>query len=99
MMPKTKPKVSKVIVKKNKATDKYIKFFIGVPFKMYGLNNNTGVGYSQQDNNFKRLAKKITSIEPGEAIKKASKIASAMSGIKNGKTGGERITNAILPFL
>lgn len=66
---------------------------------MYGLNNNTGIGYSQQDNNFKRLARKITSIEPGEVIKKASKIASAISSIKNGKTGGERLTGVISPFL
>lgn len=35
---------------------------------MYGLNNNTGIKYSQQDNNFERLGRKITSAKAGERI-------------------------------
>ena len=35
---------------------------------MYGLNNNTGIKYSQQDNNFERLGSKITSAKAGTRI-------------------------------
>ncbi len=66
---------------------------------MYGLNNNTGMTYSQQNNNFKKLYKKITNTEMGETIKKANKIVNTLSGIKNGETGGERLKNAISSFL
>lgn len=35
---------------------------------MYGLNNNTGTTYSQQDNNFDRLGKKMTGTEASSRI-------------------------------
>lgn len=61
---------------------------------MYGLNNNTGMTYSQQDNSFQKLKKSISSAFPGEKIKKANPIIGLLNDIQNigkGETGGERL--------
>lgn len=55
---------------------------------MYGLNNNTGVGYSQQDNGYLRMRKGINSAKSiKNGMDELSKIAQTAISIVNG-TGG-----------
>lgn len=49
---------------------------------MYGLNNNTGTVYSQQNNNIQNLNKKMTNANKG-------------SEIANGITGGLNAINGL----
>lgn len=61
---------------------------------MYGLNNNTGFSYSQQDNNFKKMSRFINSTNFGEKTKNISNGLNALNNfqeIGQGETGGQRL--------
>lgn len=66
---------------------------------MYGLNNNTGMPYSQQNNNLQSVSKKQTSSNIGSDVKKTLDAIASFEGFKNGETGGERIMSVAKYFL
>lgn len=58
----------------------------------YGLNNNTGMGYQNSNNNFAKLSRSITSTASAGA-ENAKQIFSVMNDLKNfqnAKSGGEK---------
>lgn len=66
---------------------------------MYGLNNNTGFSYSQQDNHLKKMSRFINSSEFGEKTKKISNGLNSIQEIGQGETGGQRLQSLAKLFM
>lgn len=68
---------------------------------MYGLNNNTGLLYSDDQNGWQKIKRKVNSTELGNYVKGTMNIKNALEQVENGKNLFEKtrgIVQAINQF-